>query len=135
MGIQMSESIAARVGDDTAEWLEQTAAQKDTSISKLVDTILEQHIRNVDEPATEAGLDPLEERVMQIEQDIEMLCDHAEKVEHCVYKNADLARGVTLTNGNMSFPQLPTNHEGNTHGDDIPHYADVKDELPDDLRL
>lgn len=131
----MSESIAARVGDDTAEWLEQTAKQKDTSISKLVGTILEQHIRDVDEPATEAGLNPLEERIVEIENDIEMLCTHSERIERDIYKYARLTKGINIPDGHMTFPQLPTNHEGNTHGDDIPHYSDVKDELPDDLRL
>jgi antitoxin component of RelBE/YafQ-DinJ toxin-antitoxin module len=133
----MSESIAARVDDSTAEWLEETAKRKDTTISKLVNTVLEQHIRDIDEPATESGLNPLEERIVEIEKNIELLSKHAEKVEYSVYKNSDICHNIKLTNGTMSFPQLPTNHEGNVHGDDSRRKAreNLPQHIVDDLSL
>jgi uncharacterized membrane-anchored protein YjiN (DUF445 family) len=128
----MSESIAARVDDDTAEWLEQVADQEGTTISKLVASILKQHTRDVggdDEPdSTEVRLNQIEERIVEIERDIRMLSEHAEDVEYQVYKTADLARSIELTNGELPFAQLPTNDEGNVYPNEKPK-VDSLDEL------
>lgn len=118
----MSESIAARVDDSTARWLQETADQEDTTVSKLVASILEQYTRDVDdEPdSTEVRINQMEERIVEIEQDIRTLCEHAEFTEYQVYRTADLANSIRLEDSELPFPQLPTNDEGNTYGDDKP---------------
>jgi hypothetical protein len=45
-----------------------------------------------------------------------------------VYKTADLANSIRLENSELPFPQLPTNDEGNTYGDDNPTVSSL-DEL------
>lgn len=127
----MSESIAARVDDDTAEWLEQVANQEDTTISQLVAAILQQHTRDIDddEPdSTEVRLNEIEERIVRIEQDIQMLSEHAEDVEYQVYKTADLARSIELTSGELPFRKLPTNDEANVYPEEKPSVESL-DEL------
>jgi hypothetical protein len=127
----MSESIAARVDDSTARWLEEVADQEDTTISKLVATILEQHSRDVDddEPdSTEMRFNQIEERIREIEQNIRLLSEHSEYVEHRIYRTGKLARSMGWTDDQLPFPRLPTNEEGNTYGDDNPTISSL-DEL------
>lgn len=116
----MSESIAARVDDSTARWLQETADQEDTTVSKLVASILEQYTRDVDdEPdSTELRINQLEERIGEIEQNIRLLSEHSEYVEHRIYRTGKLARSMGWTDDQLPFPRLPTNDEGNTYGDD-----------------
>lgn len=125
----MSESIAARVDDSTARWLEEVAEQEDTTISKLVATILEQHSRDVDdEPdSTEMRFNQMEERIVQLEQDIRLLTEHAERVEYHTYKTADLSRTVELVDGTIDFPRLPGNDERNEYPEEKPNIS------PDEL--
>jgi hypothetical protein len=117
----MSESIAARVDDSTARWLEEVAEQEDTTISKLVATILEQHSRDVgdDEPdSTEVRFSQLEEQIMELQQDIQTLTHHSKFVEYRIYRLGKLSRDLSWTDNELSYPRLPNSDEGNVYPDD-----------------
>lgn len=113
----MSESIAARVDDSTARWLEEVAEQEDTTISKLVATILEQHSRDVDdEPdSTEMKFNQLEERIMELEQDISLLVNHAESLEQMLAENSANTNSLEVVGNELEFPKLPRNSDGNEY--------------------
>lgn len=128
----MSESIAARVPESTARWLEEVAEQEDTTISKLVAAILKQHSRDVndDEPdSTEMRFNQMEERIAQLEQDIHLVTKHAERMEFHVYKTADLSRAIELADGAIDYPRLPGNDERNEYPEEKPNIS--PDQLED----
>lgn len=138
----MSESIAARVDDSTARWLKEVAEQEDTTISKLVATILEQHSRDVDddEPdSTEVRFNQLEERIVQLEQDIQTLVHHSEFVEYRIYRLGKLSRDISWNDDELPYPRLPNNDEGNVYPDDSNNSDDydpdmiIEDVAIDDL--
>jgi hypothetical protein len=130
----MSESIAARVDDSTARWLEEVAEQEDTTISKLVATILEQHSRDVgdDEPnSTEVRFNQLEERIMELEQDIQLLARHSEFAEFRIYRLGKLSHDISWNDNELSCPRLPNRDEGNVYPDD----SDNSDDYDADLTI
>lgn len=120
----MSEPIAARVEDSTAEWLETRAEQEDITVSKLAAQILDSQAGEVNgtEPdSTEAKLNQLQERlenrVTELEQDITDLCIHAESMEYKIFRNTELTNNVALDSP-MAFPELPENSEENSYDPD-----------------
>lgn len=60
----MSDTVAARVDEDTKQWLDNRAEQKDVTVSSLVSEILESQSGDGTEPeSTEARLNEIEKRL------------------------------------------------------------------------
>ena len=121
----MSEPVAARVEEETKQWLESRAEQEDITVSRLAGTILDSQSGDVDssEPdSVETKLNRVEtelkRRVEELERDIELLTSHAERVEQAHFTSAEICSALTFREGTVSFPRLPGNDEGNVYGND-----------------
>jgi hypothetical protein len=117
----MSEPVAARVEDSTAEWLEQRADQADITVSKLAAQILDSQAGDVNSPepdSTEAKLaelrDKMQTRIMEIEQDIHTLSRHAEGLERLLAENCANSN-VEVIDNKLEFKPLPGNQDGNEY--------------------
>lgn len=106
----MSEPVAARVEDDTKQWLETKAEQDEITVSKLAGNILDNQSGDVKQNSTE-------QRLNEIEQDITALKRHAEALELAQYTSTELCTDIELRDGTKSFPKLPGNDEENVYGD------------------
>lgn len=118
----MSEPVAARVEDSTAEWLEQRAEQADITVSKLAAQILDSQAGDVNSPepdSTEAKLaelrDKMESRIMEMERDIRTLSRHAEDLEKILAENSANTPDIEVIDGKLEFKPLPGNQDGNEY--------------------
>jgi len=120
----MSKPVAARVKDETKQWLESRAEQEDITVSRLAGTILDSQSGDVNdsEPdSVETELNRVEtelkRRVRELEQDITLLTRHAEDLELAHFSSCDICSDLEFRDGKKSFPRLPGNDEGNVYGD------------------
>lgn len=118
----MSEPVAARVEDSTAEWLEQRAEQADITVSRLAAQILDSQAGDVNSPepdSTEAKLaelrDKMQTRIMEIERDIHTLSRHAEGLEKVLAENCANTTNLEVVDGKLEFKPLPGNQDGNEY--------------------
>jgi predicted phage-related endonuclease len=118
----MSEPVAARVKDSTAEWLEQRAEQENITVSRLAAQILDSQAGDVNSPepdSTEAKLaqlrDKMQTRMMEIEQDIHTLSRHAEGLEKVLAENCANTKDIQVIDGELKYKPLPGNQDGNEY--------------------
>jgi len=119
----MSEPVAARVEDDTKQWLETKAEQDEITVSKLAGNILDNQsgdVNDTEPDSTEQRLDEIErtltERVGKVERDITALKRHAEALELGHFTSTEICTDIELRQGTYTFPKLPGNDEGNVYG-------------------
>lgn len=118
----MSEPVAARVEDSTAEWLEQRAEQADITVSKLAAQILDSQAGDVNSPepdSTEAKLaqlrDEMENQIAELQQDISELSRHSETLEKVLAENCANTSSIDVKNSKLDFPVLPHNADSNEY--------------------
>ena len=106
----MSKSIATRVDEETAQWLQSKANKDDTTISAVVADLLADRAGEIEQ-------DPINARMGDIERAILMLANHAAQVEGEQRTIGTNASGVSPPVGGLVYPPLPDKETLGT-GDD-----------------
>lgn len=97
----MSESVAARVSDETKQWLESEAEDRDSTVSGVVASILEEQSGDVPDEL------PVEDRIERLEDAVGKLVPHAKKLEREQKTGLHNCRGTSTPDDGFTYPVLP----------------------------